>query len=91
VLIVWWPTCDALFTGCLQANEALRSELDRLRREPSPLIAANEKLAETQEDKDKFVKLLDNLNAHKASLQRKLAERQADVAAQQVRCQPLFY
>ena len=64
------------------ANSALQSEIEELRRRPSPLVAAREKLAETQEDKEKFLKLVDNLTTHKASLQRKLTERQADVAAQ---------
>lgn len=63
------------------ANEALSLEISQLRSQPSPLIAAKEKLAETQADKDKFLKLLDNLQAHKSSLQRKVQERQADVSA----------
>ena len=66
----------------LQSNEALRGEIEALRGAPSPLAAARDAKAETLADKEKFVKLLDNLAAHKASLQRKLAERQADVAAQ---------
>ena len=64
------------------ANAALRAEIEELRRRPSPLIAARQKLAETQDDKEKFLKLVDNLTTHKASLQRKLTERQADVTAQ---------
>lgn len=64
------------------ANEALRAEIDALRRAPSPLVAASSKLAETQDDKEKFLKLLDNLATQKAALQRKVTERQADVAAQ---------
>ncbi|KAI3425309.1 hypothetical protein D9Q98_009074 [Chlorella vulgaris] len=67
----------------LAANEALRSEIERLRGEPRPLVAARAAREETLADKEKFLKLLDNLQTHKASLQRKLAERQADVAAQQ--------
>ncbi|KAL4420345.1 hypothetical protein ABPG77_006152 [Micractinium sp. CCAP 211/92] len=65
------------------SNEALRAEIERVRGEPSPLLAARTAREETLADKEKFLKLLDNLQAHKASLQRKLAERQADVAAQQ--------
>lgn len=71
-------------TERLQAsNDALRAEIERLRGEPSPLVAARAAREETLGDKEKFLKLLDNLQAHKASLQRKLAERKADVAAQQ--------
>lgn len=65
------------------ANEALKAEIDALRHAPSPLVAAREKLAETQDDKEKFMKLIDNLQSHRATLQRKLTERQADVSAQQ--------
>ncbi|KAI7842998.1 hypothetical protein COHA_003332 [Chlorella ohadii] len=64
------------------SNDALRSEIERLWGEPSPLLAARTAKEETLADKEKFLKLLDNLQAHKTSLQRKLAERQADVAAQ---------
>lgn len=64
------------------ANAALKAEIVELRKKPSPLAAAREKMAETQEDKEKFLKLIDNLTTHKASLQRKLTERQADVSAQ---------
>ncbi|PRW33702.1 Kinetochore NDC80 [Chlorella sorokiniana] len=64
------------------SNDALRAEIERLRGEPSPLLAARTAKEETLADKEKFLKLLDNLQAHKTSLQRKLAERQADVAAQ---------
>eukprot|EP00887_Chlorella_sp_A99_P000063 scaffold16.g63.t1 len=64
------------------ANEALRGEIEALRSQPSPLVAARAKHEETLADKEKFVRLLDNLGAHRAALQRKLAERQADVAAQ---------
>ena len=75
------PCCPACLPR-LQSNEALRGEIEALRGAPSPLAAARDAKAETLADKEKFVKLLDNLAAHKASLQRKLAERQADVAAQ---------
>jgi kinetochore protein NDC80 len=64
------------------SNAALKAEIAELRKKPSPLAAAREKIAETQEDKEKFLKLIDNLTTHKVSLQRKLTERQADVSAQ---------
>ena len=67
----------------LQAtNATLRAEIDALRHRTSPLVAARQKLTETQNDKEKFLKLVDSLTSHKASLERKLKERQADVAAQ---------
>lgn len=49
--------------GPPQANDALRAEIERLRGEPSPLAAARAKREETLGDKEKFVKLLDNLQA----------------------------
>lgn len=45
----------------LQSNDALRSEIERLRGEPSPLLAARTAKEETLADKEKFLKLLDNL------------------------------
>ena len=45
----------------MQANEALRAEIERLRGEPSPLVAARAAKEETLADRDKFLKLLDNL------------------------------
>ncbi|PSC74916.1 Kinetochore NDC80 [Micractinium conductrix] len=65
------------------SNEALRVEIEQLRGQPSPLLAARQAREETLADKEKFLKLLDNLQTHNASLQRKLVERQADVTAQQ--------
>lgn len=46
-----------------QSNEALRAEIERLRGEPSPLLAARGAKEETLADKEKFLKLLDNLQA----------------------------
>lgn len=56
-------------------------EHDALRTAPAPLLAAQTKRSEHLSDQDKFGKLLDNLVAVKGSLQRKLAERSADLAA----------
>lgn len=53
-------------TAAPQANEALRAEIERLRNEPSPLVAARAKKEETLGDKEKFVKLLDNLQVCRA-------------------------
>ena len=44
-----------------QSNDALRAEIERLRGEPSPLVAARAAREETLGDKEKFLKLLDNL------------------------------
>jgi hypothetical protein len=62
---------------------ALQAEHDSLRRapRPAPLLAAQSRHSEHLNDRDKFGKLLDNLVAVHASLQRKLAERGADLAA----------
>lgn len=49
------------FSTAPQANEALRSEIERLRGEPRPLVAARAAREETLADKEKFLKLLDNL------------------------------
>lgn len=65
------------------SNESLKNEIASIKNSPSPLLAAQKNLQETQKDKEKFLQLLDNLHAHKASLQRKVTERQTDVAAQQ--------
>ena len=37
------------------------AELERVRNEPSPLVAAQQRLAEHTVDADKFEKLIDNL------------------------------
>lgn len=65
------------------SNTALREEVERVKNEPSPLLKARSAVEETQGDKEKFVTLLDNLKAHQASLQRKVAERKSDIVAQQ--------
>lgn len=44
-----------------QSNDALRGEIEALRGAPSPLAAARAAREETQADRDKFLKLLDNL------------------------------
>ncbi|GAB4815903.1 hypothetical protein N2152v2_002949 [Parachlorella kessleri] len=66
-----------------EANDALRAEIEQLRNEPSPLVAARAGKETCLADKEKFVKLIDNLQAHRQSLQRKIQERQADVNAHQ--------
>jgi len=53
-------TCIHTHTS-LQANEGLRAEIERMRGEPSPLVAARAAKEETLSDKEKFLKLLDNL------------------------------
>lgn len=63
-------------------NESLKAEIEELRSKPSPLVAAREKLEETLSDKERFLKLIENLTSHKSNLQRKIQERQADVASQ---------
>lgn len=45
----------------MQSNEALHAEIERLRGEASPLLAARSAREETLADKEKFLKLLDNL------------------------------
>eukprot|EP00798_Chlamydomonas_sp_ICE-L_P031181 gene31181-6325_t len=62
-----------------EANDALVAELERMKSEPSPLLAANTRLAEHRVDSEKLTKLMENLQGLKTSLQRKLAEREADL------------
>lgn len=50
----------------LQSNEALKAEIERLRSLPSPLVAARAACEETLADKEKFLKLLDNLQVGRA-------------------------
>jgi kinetochore protein NDC80 len=64
------------------SNDALRAQIEALRVAPSALGAARARRAEALADREKFRKLMDNLAAHRASLQRKVAERSADVGAQ---------
>mmetsp|Transcript_33184 Transcript_33184/g.73361 ORF Transcript_33184/g.73361 Transcript_33184/m.73361 type:complete len:629 (+) Transcript_33184:314-2200(+) len=66
-----------------EANAAVLAELERMRTEPSPLTVAKQRHEEHLVDSDKFEKLIENLQALKQSLQRKLAERQADLKAKQ--------
>ncbi|GFH28760.1 uncharacterized protein HaLaN_27303, partial [Haematococcus lacustris] len=66
-----------------EANSALEAELQRLQSEPSPLLAAQQRRDERKHDTDKFEKLIENLQALKASLVRKLSERQADLGSKQ--------
>ena len=46
---------------CTQANITVLAELERVRSEPSPLAAAQQRLAEHNVDADKFEKLIENL------------------------------
>lgn len=64
------------------ANEALVAQAAALREGPSALEQARVRLSETQQDREKFLKLLSSLESHKTSLERKTAERRSDVAAQ---------
>lgn len=66
-----------------EANSALEAELQRLQSEPSPLLAAQQRRDERKHDTDKFEKLIENLQALKTSLVRKLSERQADLGSKQ--------
>ena len=45
----------------LKANISVLAELERVRNEPSPLVAAQQRLQEHSVDADKFEKLIDNL------------------------------
>lgn len=67
------------------ANAEVLAELTKLRHDPSPLAAAQQKLSEHLADSDKFEKLIENLQQLKQSLQRKLAERQEDLRVKQER------
>ena len=67
------------------ANAEILAELDRIRKAPSPLVAAQQKLSEHTADTDKFEKLIENLQQLKQSLQRKLVERQEELRAKQDR------
>ena len=46
---------------CLQENERLAAEMEAMRASPSPLEEARAKHQEHLSDRDKFRKLLDNL------------------------------
>jgi len=66
-----------------EANDALVAELQRMQSEKSPLDAAQQRRAELMSDAEKFDKLIENLQSLKATLQRKLQERQQDLASKQ--------
>ncbi|KAL3162304.1 hypothetical protein ABBQ32_009992 [Trebouxia sp. C0010 RCD-2024] len=66
-----------------QANEELQARLEALRSQPSALLQAQAKQEEHVRDRDKFRTLIDNLQSHKQSLQRKLQERKAEVESKQ--------
>jgi kinetochore protein NDC80 len=70
---------EALAAGVAE----LKAQLAELAARPSALAAARSRREETLADRAKFVALLDSLAAHKAGLERKVAERGADVAAAQ--------
>lgn len=58
-------------------------EIERLRAEPSPLLAAKEQKAEAASEVEKQMRALENLQAYKATLQKKIQDKQADVAARE--------
>lgn len=66
-----------------QANEQLQACLHALRSQPSALSQAQAKQGEHIRDRDKFRTLIDNLQSHKQSLQRKLQERHVEVQSKQ--------
>ena len=45
----------------MQADAATVAELEQLRNEPSPLVAAQQRLTEHSLDAEKFEKLIENL------------------------------
>ena len=65
------------------ANASLREKIEALKIAPRPLKEAQERLCETQQDKEKFVKLVENLQTHHSSLLRKMAEKRADISSQE--------
>jgi kinetochore protein NDC80 len=69
--------------GLMAANDALREKIASLQMAPRPLKEARQRLHETQNDKDRFLKLVDNLQSHHSTLVRKLAELRADVSSLQ--------
>ncbi|DBA77729.1 hypothetical protein WJX79_003286 [Trebouxia sp. C0005] len=66
-----------------QANEQLQARLHALRSQPSALSQAEAKQGEHIRDRDKFRTLIDNLQSHKQSLQRKLQERHVELQSKQ--------
>ncbi|KAK9828671.1 hypothetical protein WJX72_001447 [[Myrmecia] bisecta] len=65
------------------ANDQLQAQIDQIRNEPSPLLAARAKKEEHISDREKFHKLIENLQNHKQTLLRKTQERQADLKSKQ--------
>lgn len=70
----------------ISANAALREKIQALEMAPRPLKEAQEKLKETQNDKERFLKIVENLQNHHSNLVRKLAERRADITSLQTEC-----
>ncbi len=64
-----------------QANAQLKADVEQLRSLPSPLVLAQQRRAECIADRSKFEAVIENQGSTKASLAKKLAERNADVAA----------
>jgi kinetochore protein NDC80 len=69
--------------GLLNANESLKEKIEALRLAPQPLKEARKRLEDTQNDKDRFLKLIDNLQNHHSTLVRKVAELRADFSSLQ--------
>lgn len=67
----------------MSMNAVLREKIQALEMAPRPLKEAQEKLRETQDDKERFLKLVENLQNHHSNLVRKLAERRADISSLQ--------
>ncbi|MEW5310795.1 MAG: hypothetical protein WDW38_002558 [Sanguina aurantia] len=68
----------------LQKSHAdLLAQLERLRSEPSPLIAANQRRQDQLADADKLAALISNLQTFKQQTQRKISERQTDIKSKQ--------
>jgi kinetochore protein NDC80 len=67
----------------MSMNAVLREKIKALEMAPRPLKEAQERLKETQDDKERFLKLVENLQSHHSNLVRKLAERRADLTSLQ--------
>ncbi|CAL8470906.1 g10448 [Coccomyxa elongata] len=66
-----------------QERARLAAEIEAMRTGPSPLEEAHAKHQEHVSDRDKFRSLLTNLQSQKEGLQRKVAERTADLRSKQ--------
>lgn len=64
-----------------QSIEGLAAEVEDMRRQPSPLAAAQAAKQEVLADQRKFQEVIAGNQAQRASLQKKLEERQADLEA----------